>query len=336
MDPTPATAAASLDVVGVGNAIVDVIAQAEEAFLDAHGLVKGSMALVDTARSAALYDAMGPAVEVSGGSAANTLAGLASLGGTGGFIGRVHADQLGEVFAHDIRSLGVAFPVPPATDGSPTGRCLIVVTPDGERTMSTLLGAAGELGPDDVDEALLASASVTYLEGYLFDKGPAREAFARAAAVAHAAGREVALTLSDSFCVERARSAFRQLVVDEIDVLFANAAEIRLLYETDDLEAAIGQAADTCRTVVVTRSAEGSTVIVGGERHDIEADPVAKVVDTTGAGDLYAAGFLYGHTRGMEPQRCGRLGSMAAAEVISHLGARPVADLADLAAPLLG
>lgn len=336
MDPAPATAAASLDVVGVGNAIVDVLSPEDEAFLEEHGLVKGTMALVDTARSAALYDAMGPAVEVSGGSAANTLAGLASLGGTGGFIGRVHADQLGEVFTHDIRSLGVAFPVAPATEGSPTGRCLIVVTPDGERTMSTLLGAAGELGPDDVDEELVASAAVTYLEGYLFDKGPARAAFARAAAAAHGAGREVALTLSDSFCVERARSAFRQLVVDEVDVLFANAGEMRLLYETDDLEAAIGQAADTCRTVVVTRGADGSTIVVGGDRHDIAAEPVAEVVDTTGAGDLYAAGFLYGHTRGMDPQRCGRLGSVAAAEVISHLGARPVADLADLARPLLG
>jgi sugar/nucleoside kinase (ribokinase family) len=335
MQTEASTAAPELDVVGVGNAIVDVIARGDDDFLVAHELVKGSMVLVDGERSAALYAAMGPGVEVSGGSAANTLAGLASLGGTGGFIGRVHADQLGEVFAHDIRSLGIAFPVDPATAGSPTGRCLIVVTPDGERTMSTLLGAAGEIGPDDVDEGLVASAGVTYLEGYLFDKDPARQAFGRATAVAHAAGRQVALTLSDSFCVARARADFEALVATEVDLLFANAAEITLLYGTDDVDAAIDRAAEVCETVVVTRSAEGSTVVVGGERHDVAAEPVAKVVDTTGAGDLYAAGFLFGHARGLDPVVCGRLGSAAAAEVISHVGARPETDLAALVAPIL-
>jgi sugar/nucleoside kinase (ribokinase family) len=332
----PAPAPPALDVVGVGNAIVDVIAMADDAFLDEHGLIKGSMALVDAERSRALYAAMGPAVEMSGGSAANTLVGLASFGGRGGFVGRVRDDQLGEVFAHDIRSIGVDFPVPPAATGSETGRCLIVVTPDGQRTMSTLLGAAGEITPEDVDLDLVSSAAVTYLEGYLFDTGPAREALARAASASHAAGRQVALTLSDTFCVERARPELRRLVAEEIDLLFANADEILTLYETDDLEEAVGRAAASCDVVVVTRSAEGSIVVAGDERHEVAAVPVERVVDTTGAGDQYAAGFLHGHTSGLPLDTCGRLGSLAAAEVISHVGARPQVSLAGLAAPLLG
>jgi sugar/nucleoside kinase (ribokinase family) len=335
MDAPSAAPAPTLDVVGVGNAIVDVIAMGEDRFLLDQGLVKGSMTLIDGDRAKALYAEMGTAVEASGGSAANTLAGLASLGGRGGFIGRVHDDELGAIYTHDIRAIGVEFPVAPASDGAPTGRCLIVVTPDGERTMSTLLGAAGEIGPEDVDEAFVASAAITYLEGYLFDQPPARAAFAKAAAAAHAAGRRVALSLSDTFCVLRARDDLLALVAGEIDVLFANQDEILALYGTDDVDAAIERAAEHCGIVAVTRSAAGSTIAAGDERHDVAAAPVDKVVDTTGAGDLYAAGFLYGLTHGLDLERCGRLGSLAAAEIISHVGARPEAHLADLAAPLL-
>jgi sugar/nucleoside kinase (ribokinase family) len=334
MDTSPASEL-TLDVVGVGNAIVDVIAPASDEFVSEQGLVKGSMALIDAARADALYDVMGTAVEVSGGSAANTLAGLASFGGRAGFIGRVHDDELGRIFAHDIRAIGVHYEVVPATRGLPTGRCLIAVTPDGERTMSTLLGAAGEIGPEDIDEALIASAAVTYLEGYLFDSDRARAAFARAASAAHGAGRKVALTLSDSFCVARARDEFRALVADEIDLLFGNEDELRLLYDTDDVDAALDTAASSCAVVAVTRGASGSTIAVGDERHHVPADPVEKVVDTTGAGDLYAAGFLSGLTRGLDLDVCGRLGSLAAAEIIGHVGARPEAVLAELAAPVL-
>lgn len=325
-----------LDVVGIGNALVDVIAFQGDEFLEEHDLVKGSMELVDGDRAVALYAAMGPATEASGGGAANTLAGLASFGGTGGFIGRVRDDQLGEVFAHDIRTVGVEFPIAPATVGAPTGRCLIVVTPDAQRTMSTLLGAAGELDADDIDEALIARAQVTYLEGYLFDQEAAGEAFMKAAAASHRADRKVALTLSDSFCVERYLESFRALVRDTVDVLFANEAELTLLYETDDVFSALDRAGRDCGLVVVTRGPAGSSVAVDGHRLDVAAEPVARVVDTTGAGDLYAAGFLYGLTHGLEIERCGRLGSFAAAEVISHVGARPETPLAELAVPLLG
>jgi sugar/nucleoside kinase (ribokinase family) len=324
-----------LDVVGVGNALVDVISLQGEGFLADHDLLKGSMALVEADRATALYAAMGPSTESSGGSAANTLAGLASFGGRGGFVGRVRDDQLGEVFAHDIRAVGVEFPIAPATSGLPTGRCLIVVTPDGERTMSTLLGAAGELDADDVDESLVGRAAVTYLEGYLFDQERAGEAYAKASAAAHRAGKRVALTLSDSFCVSRFFDAFRGLVADDVDVLFANEAEICLLYETDDVDAAIVAAGRDCELVAVTRGAAGSSIVTGGRRVDVGAEPVARVVDTTGAGDLFASGFLFGLTRGLAVESCGRLGSLAAAEVISHVGARPEVSLAQLAAPLL-
>jgi sugar/nucleoside kinase (ribokinase family) len=325
-----------LDVVGIGNALVDVIAFQSDGFLDEHALVKGSMELVDSERAVALYAAMGPATEASGGSAANTLAGLASFGGRAGFIGRVRDDQLGEVFTHDIRAVGVDFPVGPAEVGAPTGRCLIVVTPDAQRTMSTLLGAAGELDADDIDEALIARAQVTYLEGYLFDQSAAGEAFLKAAAAAHRADRKVALTLSDSFCVERYLDSFRALVADTVDVLVANEAELTLLYETDDVLQALDRAGRDCGLVVVTRGAEGSSISVGGRRVDVAADAVSHVVDTTGAGDLYAAGFLFGLTRGLDIEICGRLGSLAAAEVISHVGARPETSLASLARPVLG
>jgi sugar/nucleoside kinase (ribokinase family) len=324
------------DVVGIGNALVDVIASADDAFLAEQDLAKGSMALVDAEGADRLYRAMGPGVEVSGGSAANTMAGLASLGSRSAFIGRVAGDQLGEVFAHDLRAAGVAFDPPPVgADTSPTGRSLIVVTPDAQRTMSTLLGAASELGPDDVDDELVARAGITYLEGYLFDQPPAREAFEKAAAVAHGAGRRVAVSLSDSFCVERFRPQFLGLVESGADILFANEDELCLLGGTDDPEVALISVEQCCSLVVMTRGAAGSTVIAGGKRHDVEAVPVPRVVDTTGAGDLYAAGFLHGLVRDLDPATCARLGAGAAAEVISHVGARPETSLADLVAPLL-
>ncbi len=328
------TGGGPLDVVGIGNALVDVVAWAEEGFLVAHGLVKGSMALVGPERAEELYRAMGPAVEVSGGSAANTLAGLASLGGRGAFIGRVGDDELGKVFAHDITALGVELHLPRARKAA-TGRSLIVVMPDGHRTMSTLLGAAGELGPHDVDEGVVARAEVTYLEGYLFDQEPAREAFVKASDVAHGAGRRVALTLSDSLCVDRWREPMRDLLAEGVDVLFGNEDELRLLYQTDDLDGAVDEAAARCQVVVVTRGPAGSTVIAGEERHRVPAVPVEHVVDTTGAGDLYAAGFLFGLVSGRDLDTCGRLGSAAAGEVVSHVGARPRVRLADLVAPLL-
>jgi sugar/nucleoside kinase (ribokinase family) len=274
---------------------------------------------------------MGPAVEVSGGSAANTMAGLASLGARTGFLGRVRDDELGAVFAHDIRAAGVEFPSEPATTGQPTGRCLIVVTPDGERTMNTLLGASSELGPDDVVSDFVTSAKITYLEGYLFDREIAGEAFHKAADAAHASGGKVALTLSDAFCVERFLEPFRTLVADQIDVLFGNADELRLLFGTDDVEAAMTQAEAHCDVVAVTCGADGALLSSQGERRQVPAAPVEHVVDTTGAGDLFAAGFLYGLTQGRDLETCGRLGALAAAEVISHVGARPETPLRDLA-----
>jgi sugar/nucleoside kinase (ribokinase family) len=329
VDPT-------LDVVGVGNALVDVLSLEGDEFLDRFGLHKGSMDLIDAARAEELYAAMGPGVEMSGGSAANTLAGLASLGGRAGFVGRVRDDQLGEVFVHDIRSAGVTFSGTPVATGQPTGRSLIVVSPDGERTMNTLLGAASELEPADIDPAFVASAKITYLEGYLFDREAAGEAFHKAAAAAHDAGRLVALTLSDSFCVERFLEPFRTLVADRIDVLFGNEGELRLLFGTGDFDAALAEAERHCRVVAITRGAAGAIVSAGGERHHVAAEPVERLVDTTGAGDLFAAGFLFGLTRDLPVDTCGRLGAAAAAEVVSHVGARPETSLAALVAPILG
>jgi sugar/nucleoside kinase (ribokinase family) len=320
----------AIDVVGIGNAIVDVIAHAEDAFLAEEELVKGAMTLVDAARADALYAKMGAAVESSGGSAGNTMAGIASLGGMGGYIGKVRDDFLGQVFRHDITAIGVRFDTPAATSGPGTARCLICVTPDGQRTMATYLGACVELGPDDLDPELIAAAQVTYLEGYLFDPPQAQEAFREAAAIAHAAGRRVALSLSDPFCVERHRAAFRELVSGEVDILFANEAEICSLYKTHDYAAAARAVCGHVEVAALTRSAAGSIIICGDEAHRITAAPVARVVDTTGAGDLYASGFLYGLTRGLPLPTCGEIGSLCAAEIISHVGARPETGLREL------
>jgi sugar/nucleoside kinase (ribokinase family) len=321
---------ASIDIVGIGNAIVDVIAHAEDDFLAREGLVKGTMTLVDAARADALYQTMGPAIEASGGSAGNTMAGLASLGGKGAYIGKVRDDFLGEVFRHDITAIGVRFETPAATSGPGTARCLILVTLDGQRTMSTYLGACVELGPADIDRDIIASARVTYLEGYLFDPPQAQEAFRKAAAIAHAAGRRVALTLSDPFCVGRHRTAFRDLVDRHVDILFANEAEICSLYETQDFGAAAAGVRGRVAVAALTRSAAGSVILAAGAEHHIAAAPVSRIVDTTGAGDLYASGFLYGLTRGLPVPTCGEIGSLCAAEIISHLGARPEVKLSQL------
>src|SRR6266446_6415546 len=323
---------AAIDVVGIGNAIVDVIAHADESFLAKQSLAQGAMTLVDADRAESLYAAMGPAIESSGGSAGNTMAGLASLGGAGGYIGKVRDDLLGAVFRHDITAVGVRFDTPAATEGPGTARCLILVTPDAQRTMATYLGACVELGPEDIDPALIAAARITYLEGYLFDPPRAQEAFRTAAAIAHAAGRQVALSLSDPFCVGRHRAAFRELVAGEVDILFANEAEICSLYETDDFATAAAAVRGHVAVAALTRSAEGSVVIAGSLSYNIAAVPVARVVDTTGAGDLYAAGFLFGLTRGLPLPTCGAIGSLCAAEIISHVGARPATALKKLAA----
>jgi sugar/nucleoside kinase (ribokinase family) len=319
------------DVVAIGNALVDVIAHCDDAFLAAHGRTKGSMALVDTPTVEKLYAAMGPGVEMSGGSAANTVVGVASFGGKAGFIGKIATDQLGEVFRHDIRAAGVTFETQPASGGEPTGRSLILVTPDGQRTMNTFLGVSPHLGNGEVDAELIRSAQILYLEGYLFDRPDAKEAFREAARIAGHAGRPVALTLSDPFCVDRHRAEFLQLVKRSVDILFANEAEITSLYETKSFEVAAQRAKPDIKFAALTRSEKGSVILAGGEAIAIPAAPVAQVVDTTGAGDLYAAGFLFGVARGLSMETAGRLGSLAAAEVISHVGARPQVPLAELA-----
>jgi sugar/nucleoside kinase (ribokinase family) len=323
--------AAQYDVVGIGNAIVDVIARADDAFLAAKKLAKGAMTLIDEAQADALYAAMGPGTESSGGSAGNTMAGIASLGGKGAYIGKVRNDQLGQVFAHDMRSIGVSFDSKAATAGPSTARCLILVTPDAQRTMNTYLGACVNLGPGDVDEAVVKDARVTYLEGYLWDPPQAKEAFVKAAKIAHAAGRKVSLSLSDAFCVDRHRDSFRDLVANHVDILFANESEIKSLYEVEGFDAALQAVRGSCEIACLTRSEKGSVIVAGEEVHVIDAERAGAVVDTTGAGDLYAAGFLYGAARGYEAAACGALGSLAAAEVISHMGPRPEAKLKQLA-----
>ena len=321
----------TLDVVGIGNAIVDVIAKTDEAFLKTHGLAKAAMTLIDAERAESLYGVMGAGIEASGGSAANSMAGLASLGGRAGFIGKVRDDQLGGIFAHDIRATGVAFQTSAATSGLPTARCLIFVTDDAQRTMQTFLGASTDLGPSDVDEAMIASAAVTYLEGYLWDKPQAKEAFLRAAAAAHKAGRKVSLTLSDAFCVDRHRADFKRLVKDHVDILFANEAEILSLYETSNFDEAVARVRADCDVAALTRSEKGAVIVAADKTHTVAAEPIAKLVDTTGAGDLYAAGFLSGLARGASLEDCARLGALAASEIIQHYGARPVVRLSDLA-----
>ncbi len=321
----------SLDVVGIGNAIVDVLAQADDAFIARQGLTKGTMTLIDAARAEALYAEMGAAVEMSGGSAGNTMAGIASLGGGGAYIGRVCDDVLGRVFAHDIRAVGVRYDTPPSKSGAPTGRCLILVTPDAQRTMSTFLGACIELGPEDIAAETIAAAQVTYLEGYLYDPPRAQEAFHKAAQLAHAAQRKVSLSLSDPFCVNRHRQAFRTLIQGHIDILFANEAEICALYETEDFDTAAAAVRGHCEIAALTRSERGSVVVTAAGTQAVPAAPVARVVDTTGAGDLYASGFLWGLTHGRDLATCARLGSLCAAEVIAHFGARPETSLKELA-----
>ena len=320
-----------LDVVGVGNAIVDVLASVDDSFIVAHGLVKGAMTLVSAERSAELYDAMPSGIAASGGSAANTMAGVASLGGRAAFIGKVRDDQLGEVFVHDIRATGVAFDVPPAPDGPPTARCLIQVTPDAERTMNTFLGTSALLGLADVDTGLVASAGITYCEGYLWDVQVAKDAIRVAMEAAGEAGRTVALALSDSYCVERHRAEWLDLIEDRVDVVFANEAEVCALHSTGDLAAARDRTAEIARTVVITRGARGSVVAEGTAVEEVSAAPVPQVVDATGAGDMYAAGFLWGLSRGASLTRCAQVGSLVAAEVVGHVGARPLVSLSERA-----
>jgi sugar/nucleoside kinase (ribokinase family) len=319
------------DVVAVGSAIVDVLAHCDDAFLEAQGLTKGAMALIQSEDEAeTLYAAMGPGIEASGGSAANTVAGVASFGGRAGFIGRVKDDQLGKVFAHDIRAAGVHFQSSPAADGPSTARCLVLVTPDAQRTLSTYLGTAGLLGPDDIDSELVAGAAVLYAEGYLWDVPEAKAALRKAMDTAHAHGRKVAFTLSDPFCVDRHRAEFLELVSGPVDILFANESEICSLYEVDDFDRAAASVREVSEIACLTRSEKGSVIVAGDETHVVAAHPIDKVVDTTGAGDLYAAGVLYGLTHGLDLPEAGRLGSAAAGEVISQLGARPDRRLAEL------
>jgi sugar/nucleoside kinase (ribokinase family) len=321
--------ASPIDVLGIGNAIVDVIAHAEDAFLDAQAMPKGGMALIDEARAESIYADMGAGIQASGGSAGNTIAGIASLGGKPAYIGKVKDDVLGQVFRHDLRAMGVRFDTPAATDGPATARCLILVTPDAQRTMNTFLGACVNLTPDDIDEALVAAAGITYLEGYLFDPPHAKEAFRKAAKIARNAGRKVALSLSDSFCVGRYRDEFRALIEDHIDIVFANEDEITTLYQADLATAAAAVSA-SAGIAAITLGAKGSLIASGSERVEIPVAKVTQVVDTTGAGDLYAAGVLHGLSRGLPLAECGRLGSIAAGEIISHFGARPETPLAGL------
>ncbi len=319
------------DVVGLGNAIVDIIGRCDDAFLSRHELPKGNMSLVDADAIARLYDDMGPSIEISGGSAANTMVGIASLGGDAAFIGKVADDQFGEVFGHDIRAAGVAFTTPAASNHEPTSRSLILVTPDGERTMNTFLGVSPHIDRSEVDGDMIGASRIVYLEGYLFDRDDAKAAFRQAAEIARAAGRKVALTLSDSFCVERHRAEFLDLIKGQIDILFANEAEITALYETESFDEAVKRTSADTGFAALTRSSEGSLLLSDGQSVKVAVEPVAEVVDTTGAGDFYAAGILFGLSRGLDLETCGRLGSIAAAEIISHVGARPETSLAELA-----
>ncbi len=323
----------SYDLLTIGNALVDILAHTDEAFIAEqdrkHGMKKGSMNLIDEARALELYAVMPAAIEVSGGSAGNTMAGFASFGGRGAYIGKVADDQLGEIFRHDMKAQGVTHSTAPLTAGAPTGRSMILITPDGQRTMNTFLGAAVSLSTDDIDMRIVANATITYLEGYLFDPPKAKDAFRLAAKIAHDAGRKVSLSLSDSFCVDRHRKDFLKLVENDVDILFANEAEIMALYKTGSFDEAAAMVAQHCDIAALTCSERGSVIVSGRERIKIGAEK-AQLLDTTGAGDQYAAGFLYGYTQGMDLKECGRLGALAAAEVISHIGPRPAMCYADL------
>ena len=320
----------SLDVLAIGNAIVDVISRSEDQFLTQRGLDKGIMRLIDAAEGEALYADMGPGMEVSGGSAANTAVGVGLFGGRAGYIGKVSEDELGKTFRHDISRAGVRFETAPAVSGTPTARCLILVTEDAERTMNTYLGAATMLTPDDIDEDQIARAKVTYMEGYLWDREGAKEAFRKAARVAHDAGQKVSLSLSDSFCVDRWRDEFLDLAEHQVDILFANEDEIKSLYQVDDFDQALQHVRGHCEVAALTRSEKGAVIVSGDEIHIVDADTGGRVVDTTGAGDLFASGFLHGITQGMDLHRSGQIGAMAAAEIISHFGARPETVLSKL------
>lgn len=326
----------TLDIVAIGNAIVDVISREDDSFISRHGLAKGGMQLIDARTAEQLYAAMGTGLESSGGSAANTLAGMAALGSRCGFIGQVADDQLGRVFAHDIRTLGIRYETPMVVDGEPTARCLIMVTPDAQRTMNTFLGASQFLPASALDLAMIRSARLLYLEGYLWDPEQPRAAMRDAIAAARDAGREVAFTLSDAFVIERHRTDFRALIENGlIDILFANEVEIGSLSMENDFDAAVAAVAGKVPVLVVTRSEKGAICVKNGERYEVAAARVAQVLDTTGAGDLFAAGFLAGHVRGRTPVQCLEMGAIAAAEVISHYGARPEADLKELMGALL-
>lgn len=319
------------DVIGIGNAIVDIIGRCDDEFLARHDALKGNMRLVDAQTVASIYGDMGPGIEISGGSAANTLVGVASFGGRAAFIGKVADDDFGKVFAHDIRAAGVDFASTPVGGKAPTSRCLILVTPDGERTMNTYLGISTDLDQGEVDPDAIRAAGIVYLEGYLFDRPEAQAAFRQAVEIARSAGRKVALTLSDGFCVDRHRSEFRDLIRDGVDILLANEDEITSLYETNDFEDAAQRVAAETQLAALTRSAKGSVIISEGQRIKIPVHPIERLIDSTGAGDSYAAGFLYGVATGKDLATAGRLGSLAAAEVIGHVGARPEMRLADLA-----
>ncbi len=327
--------AQELDVLCIGNAIVDVFSETTDAFLAENDLVKGAMTLIDAERAETLYGRMGPGVERSGGSVANSAAGVGSLGGKAGYIGKVAKDQLGDIFAHDVRSLGIVFDTPRLVGAAPTARSLIFITPDAERTMQTYLGACTELMASDVPEDLVASAKLTYLEGYLWDKPNAKAAVRRAADLARAHGRQVALSLSDAFCVERHRDEFKHLISETVTVLIGNEAEITAMAQTGDLQAALAAVRPMADVVAVTRSAEPTLVLTASETFEVPVPPVAQLVDTTGAGDMFAAGFLWAHTQGLPLTVCARIGQVAAGEVITHVGARPDVSLKTLAAPYL-
>jgi fructokinase len=332
MDPMEKT----YDVVGIGNAIVDVLVQANDDLIDNFELTKGTMALVDEAQAERLYASVGPGLETSGGSAANTLAGVAQLGGRAGFIGRVRNDQLGGIFTHDIRSVGARFDTPAATEGPSTARCLILVTPDAQRTMCTYLGASVGLDPADLDLDMVAQAKVLYLEGYLWDSDEAKAAFITAAEVARAHGGEVALSLSDAFCVERHRESFQELVDGHVDILFANEMEITALYKANSFDEAADQVRGRCKLAALTRSEQGSVILNGAGTHSVAPFQLGPLLDTTGAGDLYAAGFLHAYTQAQSVDECGRLGSLCAGQVVTQLGPRPQGSLKQLVAQHLG